>query len=161
VGGAEVEAALAAAASGPVAEGCVGAGTGTRCLGFKGGIGTASRVVRAGSRQATIGVLAQTNFGASLRVLGAPVGAELADGDPDLPEAGSCMLVVATDAPLDARQLTRAARRAVFALARSGAAYADTSGDYAVAFSTVRVSGSGRIADEELNQLFAGVLEAV
>jgi D-aminopeptidase len=152
------------AKTGPVAEGTVGAGTGTVCYGWKGGIGTSSRkltlrpfenlsVAPGGveGRQApgaqgheyTVGVLAQTNFGGNLTIGGVPMfkllqppnrragpveGRALADG--------SCMLVVATDAPLDARDLGRLAARAVFGLARTGSSYSNGSGDFAIAFST-------------------------
>ncbi|MCC7415676.1 MAG: P1 family peptidase [Acidobacteria bacterium] len=134
-----VIAAIQGAVPGPVAEGSVGAGTGTQCYGWKGGIGTASRrIERLGC---TVGVLAQTNFGGNLTVDGVPVfrflqppragaagGADAADG--------SCMLVVATDAPLDARDLRRLAARAVFGLGRTGSAYSNGSGDFAIAFTT-------------------------
>jgi D-aminopeptidase len=133
--------ALRNAKSGPVPEGSVGAGTGTRCFGWKGGIGTSSRV----SGGYTVGVLVQTNFGGHLTMGGIPVGRELANaaagGD------GSCMIVVATDAPLTARDLKRLAARAVFGLARTGSSYSNGSGDFAIAFSTaasarVRQTGS-------------------
>jgi len=134
--------AIRGAKPGVVAEGAVGAGTGTMCYGWKGGIGTSSRrLERTGY---TVGVLAQTNFGGNLTIAGVPVfrllqpprrpaAGPAADGDP---ADGSCMLVVATDAPLDARDLRRLAARAVFGLARSGSAYSNGSGDFAVAFST-------------------------
>jgi D-aminopeptidase len=139
-----VDAAIRGAAGGPVAEGTVGAGTGTICYGWKGGIGTASRRVPAGY---TVGVLAQTNFGGNLTIAGVPVyktlqpptrrqpGAAPGDG-PASSADGSCMLVVATDAPIDARDLRRLAARAVFGLARTGSAYSNGSGDFAIAFST-------------------------
>jgi D-aminopeptidase len=135
--------AIQGAKAGAVAEGSVGAGTGTMCYGWKGGIGTASRRLERATRQAsqtayTVGVLAQTNFGGNLTIAGVPVfkslippgrrGAANADG--------SCMLVVATDAPLDARDLRRLAARAVFGLARTGSSYSNGSGDFAIAFST-------------------------
>ncbi|GAA1503335.1 P1 family peptidase [Streptomyces synnematoformans] len=131
-----VRAALDGAAGGPVAQGCVGAGTGVAALGFKAGVGTASRTVRVAGRSARVGVLVQANFGGTLRVLGRTVTpADVGVPGPAAgPEAGSCMVVAATDAPLDARQLTRVARRAVFALARTGASYGHGSGDYAIAF---------------------------
>lgn len=136
--------AIANAKIGPVEEGSVGAGTGTRLYGWKGGIGTSSRVLPGGY---IVGVLAQTNFGGYLTIAGIPIyrllqppqrgvagrpGAtsELAAGD------GSCMLVVATDAPLDARDLGRFAARAVFGLGRTGSSYSNGSGDFAIAFST-------------------------
>ena len=137
--------AIRGAATGPVAEGSVGAGTGTVCYGWKGGIGTASRrVERLGC---TVGVLVQTNFGGNLTISGIPVFKLL---QPPRPAAGafgsddgridhadgSCMLVVATDAALDARDLQRLAARAVFGLARTGSGYSNGSGDFAIAFST-------------------------
>jgi D-aminopeptidase len=141
-----VIAAIRSAAPGPVAEGSVGAGTGTVCYGWKGGIGTASRrVERLGC---TVGVLAQTNFGGNLTIAGVPVfkflqpPARRAAGAPGLDDGrvdaadGSCMLVVATDAPLDARDLQRLAARAVFGLGRTGSGYSNGSGDFAIAFTT-------------------------
>ena len=158
------------AKTGPVAEGTVGAGTGTVCYGWKGGIGTSSRklTLRQGQgergRDYTVGVLAQTNFGGNLTIGGVPIYKVLqppnrrsADASrtpfdsvlarnrafarPELVEGrasadGSCMLVVATDAPLDARDLGRLAARAVFGLARTGSSYSNGSGDFAIAFST-------------------------
>ena len=125
-----------------------GAGTGTRCFGWKGGIGTSSRVLPARYGGYTLGVLVQTNFGGVLTMDGVPVGRALgryAFG-PDLADAsapaastragGSCMIVVATDAPLSPRDLERLAARAVFGLARTGSSYSHGSGDYAIAFST-------------------------
>lgn len=132
--------AIAAAQEGPVAEGNVGAGTGTVCFGFKGGIGTASRTLPANLGGYTVGVLVQTNFGGVLSIDGVPVGEELGqyifrrqledNGD------GSCMIVVATDAPLDARNLERLAKRAFLGLGRSGGIASNGSGDYVIAFST-------------------------
>jgi len=139
--------AITNARSGPVAEGTVGAGTGTMCYGWKGGIGTASRSVQ----RYTVGVLAQTNFGGNLTIAGVPVFRMLtprrrsaAAGSLSPMHAddrvssgdGSCMLVVATDAPLDARDLRRLAARAVFGLGRTGSSYSNGSGDFAVAFTT-------------------------
>ncbi|MFW6721366.1 P1 family peptidase [Streptomyces sp. MAR4 CNY-716] len=156
-----VRAALDGAAGGPVAQGCVGAGTGVAALGFKAGVGTASRLVEAGGQGACVGVLVQANFGGTLRVLGRTVSpADVGvPGPRDTPQAGSCMVVAATDAPLDARQLARVARRAVFALARTGAAYAHGSGDYAIAFG-VRPGGPPP-PDAGLDPLFEGVMDAV
>lgn len=156
-----VRAALDGAVGGPVAEGCVGAGTGVAALGFKAGVGTASRLVEAGGRSACVGVLVQANFGGTLRVLGRTVSpADIGVPGPQAaPEAGSCMVVAATDAPLDARQLTRVARRAVFALARTGASYGHGSGDYAIAFG-VRPGGRPP-ADAQLDPVFEGVMDAV
>jgi D-aminopeptidase len=127
------------AKTGPVTEGAVGAGTGTMCYGWKGGIGTSSRKTTGGY---TVGVLAQTNFGGNLTIAGVPVFRTLQPtrrseaAAPVDPADGSCMLVVATDAPLDARDLRRLAARAVFGLGRTGSAYSNGSGDFAIAFST-------------------------
>ena len=132
--------AIAAAQDGPVAEGSVGAGTGTVAFGWKGGIGTSSRRLPAALGCYTVGVLVQANFGGVLQMAGAPIGQRLgryylqeyADpGDAD----GSILIVAATDAPLSDRNLTRLARRALAGLARTGASFADGSGDYALAFS--------------------------
>ncbi len=137
--------AIDAARDGPVEEGSVGAGTGTRCYGWKGGIGTASRILPAEYGGYRLGVLVQTNFGGVLTIGGAPVGKDLGrydfapnpPGHADLdPGAGSCMIVVATDAPLSPRDLKRLAARAVFGLARTGSSYGNGSGDFAIAFST-------------------------
>ncbi|GAB2953873.1 P1 family peptidase [Micromonospora polyrhachis] len=154
--------AIAGASDGPPAEGCVGAGTGTTALGFKAGIGTSSRTVRLADGSATVGVLVQANFGGVLTVLGVPqpVDELIPAVDRTEPPGNSCMIVVATDVPLDARQLGRLARRAVFAMARVGASYSNGSGDYAVAFST---AGPDRpvIPDSEIDPVFAAVLDAV
>ncbi|MFG1669986.1 P1 family peptidase [Streptomyces sp. Y7] len=163
---AHVRAALETASDGPVPEGCVGAGTGTVALGFKAGIGTSSRRVPVAGRQTTLGVLVQANFGGTLRVGGrtvtpADVGLPAPAG---LPDTGSCMVVAATDAPLDARRLTRLARRSVFALARSGGAYGHGSGDYGIAFGTRPTgspSGPALAPDDTLDPLFTAVLDAV
>ena len=142
----DVFAALKNARGGPVDEGAVGAGTGTVAFGWKGGIGTASRRLPAGLGGYTVGVLVQTNFGGVLTIDGAPVGVELgqyylreqaanarAAGDR---ADGSCMIVVATDAPLDARELKRLAARALLGMARTGSSGSNGSGDYAIAFAT-------------------------
>jgi D-aminopeptidase len=141
-----VIAAIKRASAGPVEEGTVGAGTGTQCFGWKGGIGTASRLLPARYGGYALGVLVQTNFGGVLTMAGAPVGRELgryAFAPPRPGQAGalltpdgSCMIVVATDAPVDARDLHRIAARAVFALGRTGSSYSNGSGDFAVAFTT-------------------------
>ncbi|UCF07082.1 MAG: P1 family peptidase [bacterium] len=163
--------AVQTAREGPVPEGSVGAGRGTQCLGFKGGIGTASRKVETGGGEYTVGVLVQSNFGGTLTVNGAPVGKVLGRR-PSLhtDRKGSCMIVLATDAPVDSRPLERMARRAIYAMARTGAIYSNGSGDYAIAFSThplLRVSGDGRriravkdLAGSELTPLFLAVQEA-
>jgi D-aminopeptidase len=133
-----VMAALNGARTGAVEEGAVGAGAGTIAFGWKGGIGTSSRVVRQQNESWTVGVLVQTNFGGRLTIAGVPVWRELTPNGPStsLGADGSCMIVVATDAPLDARDLKRLAARAVFALARTGSTYSNGSGDFAIAFST-------------------------
>lgn len=142
----DVFAALKNAHGGPVEEGAVGAGTGTVAFGWKGGVGTASRRLPAGLGGYTVGVLVQTNFGGVLTIGGAPVGIELgqyylrdqAANAPPIRERadGSCMMVVATDAPLDARELKRLAARALLGMARAGSSASNGSGDYAIAFST-------------------------
>jgi D-aminopeptidase len=128
------------ARSGPVEEGCVGAGTGTTCYGFKGGIGTASRRLPESRGGYTVGVLVQTNHGGVLQINGFPVGIRfgnyyMSKDLEDSPE-GSCMIVVATDAPLDSRNLKRLAKRALLGIPRTGGFYSSGSGDYAIAFST-------------------------
>jgi len=128
------------ARSGPVEEGSVGAGTGTTCFRFKGGIGTSSRILPEERGGYTVGVLVQTNFGGNFQINGYPVGELLREERrqsdmEDLPE-GSCMVVVATDAPLDSRNLKRLAKRALLGIVRTGGYYSNGSGDYAVAFST-------------------------
>jgi D-aminopeptidase len=140
-----VTSAIASAGTGPVAEGTVGAGTGTVAFGWKGGIGTSSRAVGQQNDQWTVGVLVQTNYGGRLTVGGVPIWRELSPdgagrvpgpGSPAADADGSCMIVVATDAPLDARDLKRLAARAIYALARTGSTYSNGSGDFAIAFST-------------------------
>jgi D-aminopeptidase len=141
--------AIESAAGGSVAEGSVGAGTGTQAFGWKGGIGTASRVLPARFGGHTLGVLVQTNFGGVLTMDGVPVGRELgrfAFAPEPADARGSCMMVVATDAPLDARDLRRLAARAAFALARTGSSYDNGSGDFAIAFTT---SPEGRVRHGE------------
>jgi len=132
--------ALAIAATGPVSEGSVGAGTGTTTMGFKGGIGTSSRLVEVGGASFVVGVLTQSNFDGSLTIAGAPVGNELRaalnDNQATAGRDGSCMIVVATDTPLDARQLRRLGSRALVGMARTGANFSHGSGDYVIAFST-------------------------
>ncbi|TLU97993.1 DmpA family aminopeptidase [Dyadobacter luticola] len=133
--------ALAQAENGMVAEGNVGAGTGTVCFGWKGGIGTSSRKLPEKLGGYTVGVLVQTNFGGVLKVNGVPVGEELGSyafkESLDKSSDGSCMIVVATNAPLDARNLKRLAKRAVMGLAQTGGIASNSSGDYVIAFSTV------------------------
>ena len=149
--------ALADAARGEVIEGAVGAGTGMMCMGYKGGIGSASR--RAGD--ATVGVLVLANFGAQrdLRIDGVPVGRLLGAAPAGRPRpAGSCIAVVATDAPLHPAQLERIARRAGLGLARTGSVAHHGSGEIFLAFSTAR--GGDRLADDDLDPLFAATVDA-
>jgi D-aminopeptidase len=162
-----VTSALENAKSGAVEEGAVGAGTGTVAFGWKGGIGTASRVVNAGDLRYTVGVLVQSNYGGSLTMGGAPVGRELRarrsgnnNGD------GSIMMIVATDAPLDARNLRRLANRALTGLARTGSSMSNGSGDYVIAFSTAtsvrRPDGNAPRNLQELpNDAMSGLFVAV
>lgn len=169
--------ALEGARSGPVEEGAVGAGTGTIAFGWKGGIGTSSRRLPMDAGGFTVGVLVQTNYGGVLTIDGAPVGEALGrhpfrQAGADAPTGiadGSVMIVVATDAPLDAHQLERLARRAGIGLARTGATVSNGSGDYVIAFSTaetVRIPfDAERVtrslpANEALTPLFQAVAEA-
>ncbi|MFH1941205.1 MAG: P1 family peptidase [bacterium] len=149
--------AIRSAVSGPVEEGCVGAGTGTTCFGFKGGIGTASRKLPPDLGGWTVGVLVQTNFGGILSVNGAPVGRELNrfayQGRVPSGESGSCMIVVATDAPVLHRNLKRIASRAILGLGRCGGFCSNGSGDYVIAFSTHPGYRNARQANESVNSL--------
>ncbi|HEX9971029.1 MAG TPA: P1 family peptidase [bacterium] len=166
--------AISQAKSGPVAEGSVGAGAGTICFGFKGGIGTASRVLPESKGGYTIGVLVQTNFGGILEINGAPVGKELGkyylknemEGSD-----GSCMIVVATDAPLSVLNLKRLAKRAILGLARTGGFCSNGSGDYVIAFSTHpscrvlhqdknRTRSAEELYNDQMSPLFLAVVEA-
>ncbi len=128
--------ALQQAKTGPVDEGNVGAGTGTVCFGFKGGIGTSSRKLPASLGGYSVGVLVQTNFGGVLQIAGMPVGVELGKYNFKEKLDGSCMMVVLTDAPLDARNLKRLAKRAFMGLAKTGGIASNGSGDYVIAVST-------------------------
>lgn len=137
----QIRSAIEAARSGPVAEGSVGAGTGTMAFGWKGGIGTSSRRLPGALGGATVGVLVQANFGGVLQMAGLPVGERLGrhylrEALSDTSADGSIIVVVATDAPLSDRNLTRLARRGLAGLARTGAALTNGSGDYVIAFST-------------------------
>jgi D-aminopeptidase len=161
---AHVRQALDTASTGPVAEGSVGAGTGTIAFGWKGGIGTASRVLPASLGGHTLGVLVQSNFGGVLQVLGVPMGRELgryafqkdvADEKGD----GSIVIIVATDAPVLHRNLQRLASRALMGLGRTGSSMSNGSGDYVIAFSTRR-GGEGELSNDELSPLFQAVIEA-
>ena len=178
-----VVAALESASDGAVEEGAVGAGTGTVAFGWKGGIGTSSRVLPESLGGYTVGVLVQSNFGGILQVAGAPVGQELGqysfanqigdeedyDPDADVQEWGSIMMVVATDAPLSDRNLERIARRAMMGLSRTGSYASNGSGDYVIAFSTAnsvrRSTTSGIHSYDELSNgnvspLFEATVEA-
>lgn len=172
-----VRAALDAAAGGPVAEGVVGAGTGTSCFGWKGGIGTASRVVPRQAGDFAVGALVQSNFGRprDLLICGVPVGRCLQPpptGAPPAPERGSIMIVLATDAPLDSRQLRRLCVRAAVGLARTGSHHGHGSGDFVVAFSVAQriphapgslTRNETVLADEAraMEWLFPAVVESV
>lgn len=176
--------AIEAAASGPVVEGAVGAGTGTVCFGWKGGIGTASRVMPAEAGGYTLGALVQTNFGrmADLTIKGVNVGrylaspyqheANLAEKPGQKADQGSVVIVLATDAPLDARQLERVCKRAAAGLARAGSTYGHGSGDFVIGFSTAEkidhynadLTRSRTVINNEekvLNAMFKGVAEVV
>jgi D-aminopeptidase len=177
----DVVAAIKGAKSGAVAEGCVGAGTGTIAFGFKGGIGTSSRKLPQRLGGFTVGVLVQANFGGILTVNGAPVGRELGRyylkdelATPSSTPDGSVIIVIATDAPVDYRNLSRMAARAMMGLARTGAAAGNGSGDYAIAFSTaadVRIRALGQsernaprnqktLANDTMSPIFLAVIEA-
>lgn len=172
--------ALANASSGPVEEGSIGAGTGTQAFGWKGGIGTSSRLLPKTLGGYTVGVLVQTNYGGTLTINGAPVGRELGTysyreelqdaKSGERHEDGSIMIVVATDAPLDARNLDRLAMRAIMGLARTGSFASNGSGDYVISFSTAprarrpRTSDapatSNALVNDSMSPLFAATAEA-
>ncbi len=173
----DVWAALEGASTDPVEEGCVGAGTGMALFSFKGGIGSSSRVVAIEAGTFTVGVLVETNFGRrpQLTVAGVPVGQAITDLMPERPTAdGSCIVIVATDAPLHAHTLQRLAKRAGLGLARTGSTAGDGSGEIILAFSTAqripyRVSGGrlsidilseGSYDNRGLNTIFEAVVEA-
>jgi D-aminopeptidase len=177
----DVFAAIKNAKTGPVEEGAVGAGTGTVAFGWKGGIGTSSRHLPANLRGYTVGVLVQTNFGGVLTIAGAPVGQELGQYylRDELQQSantkdkadGSCMIIVATDAPLDARNLERLAARALLGLARTGTSASNGSGDYAIAFSTapqVRIHANDKaptrtvevMTNDGMSPLFQAAIES-
>ncbi len=173
VGDREVRAALAAADTGAVIEGSVGAGTGTIAFGWKGGIGTSSRRLTADAGGWTVGVLVQTNFGGVLQVVGAPVGKALGwPASPGITQQkgdGSIIIVVATDAPVSDRNLRRLAARAMMGLGRTGSTASNGSGDYVIAFSTAaevrRAAGARRLTsaelgNDEMSWLFGAVVEA-
>lgn len=167
--------AIQSAKSGPVEEGTVGAGTGTIAFGWKGGIGTASRKLPQSLGGYTVGVLVQTNFGGVLSIAGAPVGKELGkyafrdqlEGRPQAANRaqrddanGSCMIVIATDAPVDSRNLKRLAARGIMGLARTGSSGANGSGDFVIAFSTVKPNTAPVVDNEAMSPLFLAAIEA-
>ena len=176
----DVFAAIKKAKAGPVEEGNVGAGTGTVAFGWKGGIGTSSRKLPQNLGGYTVGVLVQTNFGGVLTITGAPVGQELGQYylDKELQQGsakdkadGSCMMVVATDAPVDSRNLKRLAARAWLGMARTGSAASNGSGDYTIAFSTasqLRIHTSDKaptrhvelLTNDAMSPLFLAVIDA-
>ncbi len=171
----DVQEAIKSATMGMVEEGNVGAGTGTRALGFKGGIGTSSRVLPKEKGGYTVGVLVQTNFGGILTINGAPVGKELnnyymAEDVPYVVD-GSCMIIIATDAPLSARNLERLAKRSFLAFGKVGSFSSNGSGDYSIAFSThpeLRIPHDLKekerkildVPNDEMSPLFLAVVEA-
>lgn len=124
------------ATSGLFEEGCVGAGTGTTALGFKGGIGSSSRIISIDGIQYTLGVLVQTNFGQELYINGIPVTSKIKNSQINKTDDGSCVIVIATDAPLSVRNLKRLAKRAFIGMGRTTNVMSNSSGDYAIAFST-------------------------
>lgn len=163
--------AIVDAKGGLIEEGCVGAGTGTTALGFKGGIGTASRLTLAiDGKKYTVGVLVQSNFGRNLLLNGIPFTREMKEQKIKKPEDGSCMIVIATDAPLSPRNLERLAKRAFAGMARTTDQMSNSSGDYAIAFSTAyRIPYSsqkqtfaipGLIRNSGMTTLFHAVEEA-
>ncbi|MFL5694977.1 MAG: P1 family peptidase, partial [Ktedonobacteraceae bacterium] len=173
----DVYAALDGASGGSVGEGCVGAGSGMQLFGLKGGIGTASRVVQVGDASYTVGALVLTNYGAphELRVDGIQVGRLLMEEAPQLANEGSCIVVLATDAPLSPGQCARLAKRAALGLARTGSTARDMSGEIMIAFATgnlipalarpeisIRTLVEGPAADgiSHFNGLFTGAVEA-
>lgn len=170
-----VWAALEKAAPGPVQEGSVGAGTGTICFGWKGGIGSASRVLPDALGGFRLGALVQSNFGSAqdLRILGVPIGSLLArPGSVIRPDQGSVIVVLATDAPLDSRQLERLCVRVAAGLARTGSSYHPSSGDFVIAFNTAwridhnpaSLTTNRRVLENEarvLGGLFQAVVECV
>jgi D-aminopeptidase len=185
VGREEVFAAIKSARGGPVEEGTVGAGTGTVAFGFKGGIGTSSRKLPASLGGYTVGVLVQSNFGGILTINGAPVGRELGkyylkeqlgrttSGASNNSADGSIIIVIATDAPIDHRNLQRLAARSMMGLARTGSSGSNGSGDYAIAFSVApelrirNLPGTGDkklsislLSNDAMSPLFLAVIEA-
>ncbi|MCP4202351.1 MAG: P1 family peptidase [bacterium] len=174
----DVIAAIESASRGPVEEGSVGAGTGTSAFGWKGGIGTSSRRLPESLGGYAVGALVQTNFGGVLTIDGLRVGETLGrysfrealeteEAPAPIDDRGSCMIVLATDAPLSSRNLERLARRAVLGLARTGGFMSNGSGDFVIAFSTENLAGPGNIresrllANDRMSPLFLATVEAV
>jgi D-aminopeptidase len=160
-----VFAALTSASDGAVAEGSVGAGTGTIAFGWKGGIGTSSRVLPQAHGGYTVGIVVQSNFGGVLTIHGAPVGRALGRDDFQKDADGSIMIVLATDAPLDARNLERLAQRTIVGLARTGSTMSNGSGDFVIAFSTAdsvrrRESTAPRTIQDLPNERMSGLFQA-
>ena len=166
--------AIKGAKGGPVEQGCVGAGTGTICFGFKGGIGTSSRVLPESLGGYTIGVLVQTNYGGILEIDGVQVGQKLQKHDfinhvrRNENVDGSCMMVVITDAPLDSRNLERVAKRAMMGMAKTGGIASNGSGDYVIALSVApenlindkaKKITSTVLANSEMSSIFAATIE--
>jgi D-aminopeptidase len=151
----QVFGAIQGASTDAVVEGAVGAGAGTIAFGWKGGIGTSSRKVR----DFTVGVLVQSNFGGRLTICGVPIPPPpRREGEPAPPADGSIMMIVATDAPMDSRNLNRLGARAMMGLGRTGSAGSNGSGDYVIAFSTARKGEP--LTNDQVSPLFAGVIEA-
>jgi D-aminopeptidase len=158
-----VIAAIDAASSEPFAVGNVGGGTGACALGFKGGIGSASRILTIGGQDTTIGTLVQANMSGLLRTQGRTISAAdlgLSTAGPET-ETGSCVIVVAVDAPLDGNLLRRIAARAVYALARVGAGFSHGSGDYALAFSTSGMAPAIELTNSEMTSVFEAAMDTV
>ena len=161
--------AIQAAKTGPVAEGNVGAGTGTTAFGFKAGIGTSSRMIDESGGGYTVGVLVQANYGGDLHVLGVPVGRMLKSvKDQETSPDGSVMVIVATDAPLSDRNLTRLAKRAILGIGRTGGNMSNGSGDFVIAFSTAKTvrrnlerRGANALILEQPNNLMTPLFSAV
>ncbi len=164
--------ALDSAAGGPIEEGSIGGGTGMICYGFKGGSGTASRVVDAGGARFTLGAFVQANFGRAeqLTIAGVPVGRRLIEAASDKPDLGSIIGIIATDAPLMPHQLKRLARRCGLGIARSGSVAGHGSGDIFLAFSTANGSAMAEgealrrvdfLPDAALDPLFAATVQAI
>jgi D-aminopeptidase len=157
------------AKTGTIEEGSVGAGRGTICFGYKGGIGTSSRLLPTAQGGYIVGALVQANFGGVLTINGVPVGQGLKNSRTEDTDDGSCMMVIATDAPLSPRNLKRLAKRAMFGLARTGGYASNGSGDFVIAFSTANkvpdqsdspTESFGFLRNEQMSPLFLATVEA-